>query len=291
MPIFDFDDIHSAMSSLQIIPSYRSQEGGFQIRRTFPSQGLDMLDPFLLLDYFGPMEVERGTKPGVSDHPHRGFETVTYIVEGEVEHNDSRGNHGVIKPGGIQWMTAGSGIIHSEFPSNELSENGGRLKGFQLWVNLPKHKKMMETNYQDLTAKDLPLLEKDNYTLRVIGGTYDGITSPATIQSSLLIAHLALKEGVFEWDVTEGHNAALLVMDGQIEAMDTISGKTTTILESDLAVIGTNQIRIQTSKPANIILLSGEPLNEPVARYGPFVMSTMGEIKQALLDYQSGILK
>jgi hypothetical protein len=279
------------MSSLQVIPSYRGQEGGFQIRRTFPSQHLSLLDPFLLLDYFGPMDVKPGEMPGVSDHPHRGFETVTYIIEGEVEHNDSKGNHGVIKPGGIQWMTAGSGIIHSEFPSNHLSKNGGVLKGFQLWVNLPSDKKMMDTNYQDLTADDLPVIKNSNYDLRVIGGEYEGVQSPASIHSPLFIGHVTLHPGEFEWKIPDGFNAGFVALDGEVE-MKSYSGENKTVLESELGLISDEtKVLLSSKKLANCVLLTGKPLNEPVARYGPFVMNTEGEIKQALLDYQMGLLR
>jgi quercetin 2,3-dioxygenase len=277
------------MSSITVFPSYPTREGGFEIRRAFPSQTLGYVGPFLMLDYFGPMQLTKGEKPGVSDHPHRGFQTVTYIVEGEIEHNDTRGNHGIISPGGIQWMKAGSGIVHREFPSDNLVEQGGVLKGLQLWVNLPAKDKMSDPLYQDYTAKDLPVVQKDNYQIRVICGEWEGTKSPVKNGTPLLIGHVTIEKGVFEWEIEEGFSSALLVLDGQVEVSDGKADKTA--LESDLVVITeSTKVTITCNKKANIFIMSGEPIKEPIARYGPFVMNTADEIKQALLDYQSGVL-
>jgi hypothetical protein len=227
----------------------------------------------------------------VSDHPHRGFATCTYLLQGEVEHNDSKGNHGVIEPGGIQWMSAGSGLVHSEFPSTRMSDAGGILQGLQIWINFPSGDKMSDPTYFDYTAQQLPVITQDNYTLRVISGEYESVRSPVATYSPVFIAHLTLKAGSFAWNINEGYNAGFIVLDNSVQAQPHNDTNSVTLSAGQLGVVeDTETVVISTSQPTNIMLLSGQPLNEPVARYGPFVMNTKAQIQEAFEDYNSGVL-
>lgn len=270
---------------IQIVNSIKTQEGDFQIRRGFPHHFHRYLDPFLLLDYFGPMEVKKGTKPGVSSHPHRGFQTITYIMEGEVEHNDTKGGQGVIKPGGIQWMSAGSGIVHSEFPSNKMSDTGGTLKGIQLWVNLPADQKMSQPWYHDHSIEELPFIEEKDWSLRVIASNKEQFRTPTQPNTPLFIGHLHLKAGT-QWDfaVDKGWDAAAFVIDGEITIDQSESAS-----EAQLAVLSNKEsYAISAKSDSDIFLLAGQPINEPIVAYGPFVMNSAEEINQAVMDFQSG---
>src|SRR4051794_4881370 len=181
---------------LRVVDAHRQLEGdGFEVRRPFPSGALPMVDPFLLLDEMGPVDHAPGEATGASDHPHRGFETVTYVLDGEMEHRDSAGNAGSISSGDVQWMTAGSGVVHSEKPSDAFLARGGRMHGFQLWVNLPRRDKMTAPRYQDLRAEVLPKVDHDGVHATVIAGDAFGVHGPAETRVPITYVHVRLDPG------------------------------------------------------------------------------------------------
>ena len=276
----------------RVIESDRVMEGaGVAIRRSFPSAGLEDIDPFLLLDHMGPIQFAPGQAVGFPDHPHRGFETVTYVLEGKMEHRDSRGNHGVLGPGDVQWMTAGSGVVHSEMPGEELRKNGGRLQGFQLWVNLPKADKMTEPRYQEVAAARLPVVETRGVKVKVVAGESMGQHAAIETRTPMLYLHFTLQPSASITQVVPAeYNAFAYAIDGAGFA----GPGSTPLAEGHLAVFGKNGNQVEFSNPAggsapfNVLLIAGAPIGEPVARYGPFVMNTKTEIYQAFADYRSG---
>ena len=260
---------------------------GMIVTRPFPTASLDLLDPFLLLDRMGPVVHGPGEAKGAPDHPHRGFETVTYVLEGAVEHRDSQGNQGRIGAGDVQWMTAGSGVIHSEMPSEELLRNGGRMHGFQLWVNLPRRDKMMKPRYQELRAAEIPTAHSADgkVTVTVLAGESLGTRATIDTRTPIIYLHVRLAPGArFTQLVPETHNAFAFLIGGEASFGERVAR------ENDMVLFGRDgdEIGIASERGAELLLIAGVPLNEPVARYGPFVMNTPGEIRQAMLDYQTG---
>ncbi len=273
----------------RVITAHRQTEGGgFVVRRPFPTAGLDQLDPFLLLDEMGPVEYGPGEAIGAPDHPHRGFETVTYMLEGAMEHRDSTGAVGVIGPGAVQWMTAGAGVVHSEMPPEDVRRGGGRSHGFQLWVNLRAADKMIPPRYQgfeadEFTRVDLPAGGK----LRVLAGEVAGARGPVETTIPVTYAHVSLAAGeTVEWDVAAGETALVYVFEGAVDVNGSAAA------EGQLVVLdrSTGEVAVAADGSAEALLLAGEPLNEPIARYGPFVMNTRDEIIRAVDDYQAGKL-
>ncbi len=263
-----------------------SDGDGVQLTRIIGTSELDMLDPFLMLDAFG------SDKPldyigGFPSHPHRGFETVTYMLAGKMRHNDSAGNEGVIEPGGIQWMTAGKGIIHSEMPEQDQ----GLLAGLQLWVNLPASEKMTEPKYQEYGKQDVPTEQDDDgIKINVIAGTTKNGTS-GIIKNDIINPiywHVNINGHTdFNQLIPEGHNAFIYVLDGNIS----IGDDETNVNKGQLAVISNgSHVKLRSQDSGQFVLIAGKPLNEPVARGGPFVMNTKQEIYQAFADYKSGRL-
>jgi len=255
---------------------------GVRMTRVIGSQELNMLDPFLLLDAF-ESDQPQDYIGGFPSHPHRGFETVTYLLAGRMRHKDNAGNEGVIEPGGVQWMTAGNGIIHSEMPEQE----NGLLMGFQLWVNLPARAKMTDPAYQEFSPADTPLEVRDNGTeVRVIAGTTDAGTTGAVkngfVHPTYLDVSLPAGES-FTQSVGDGDNSFLFVIDGALEAGE----QGVALGRRMLGILGEgDSIQVQTATGARFLLVSAQPLNEPVARGGPFVMNTKQEIMQAFDDYK-----
>lgn len=263
---------------------------GFPVRSLFSYQTHgESLSPFLLLDYAGPHAFPAdGMKRGVGEHPHRGFETVTIVYSGEVEHRDSTGKGGVIGPGDVQWMTAGSGILHEEFHSASFAHQGGELKMIQLWVNLPAKDKMTAPGYQSLEKSAIPVITlPDNQgSLRVIAGRYDDIPGPAHTFSPLNVWDITLRQGShFAFNQPEGWSTALVVLEGNI----TVNG-TANAGEAQLVVLSQTgeKLHFEASSDANVLLIAGEPLHEPIVGYGPFVMNTKAEIAEAVHDFNSG---
>ena len=278
----------------RVVVATKTMEGdGVPIRRVFPARALEDIDPFLLLDEMGPLELAPGSRTGFPDHPHRGFETVTYVLEGEMEHRDSRGNHGVLGPGDVQWMTAGAGLVHSEMPGSELQRNGGRLHGFQLWVNLPRRDKMIAPQYQELPGPRIPVARDAarRVEVRIVAG--ESLGGRALIQTRTPIAylHFTLQPGgAHQQTVPQGWNAFAYVIDGEVDlgagAGAVAAGHMALFSKDGDAVTLSNPA--SAARPASALLIAGAPLGEPVARYGPFVMTTRDEIVQAVDDYRNG---
>ncbi|RHX95697.1 pirin family protein [Leptospira yasudae] len=279
-----------------IRPSLRTIEGGgFPVRRPFPVQDLIQLDPFLLLDEMGPVEYQPGKAIGAPEHPHRGFETVTYLLTGEMEHRDSWGNYGKLKSGDVQWMTAGSGLVHSELPSDEFQKNGGTMHGFQLWVNLPSAKKMSDPRYQDTPSERIPVVQtSDGKTkVKVIAGEVLGTKAVIETKIPILYYHLRLSPGAdITIPVPNSYNVFAYPFSGD-GVLHTEEG-TQNVREGDMVWFERSEGDVRFSLPENaskeweLLLIGGEPVEEPVARYGPFVMNTQEEIYQAFHDFQAG---
>ncbi|MFV3411642.1 pirin family protein [Pseudomonas nitroreducens] len=263
---------------------------GFPVRTLFSYDSLgEHLSPFLLLDHAGPHAFGPSTvRRGVGQHPHRGFETVTLVYEGELEHRDSSGGGGRIGPGDVQWMTAGDGILHEEYHSPDFTRSGGNLHMAQLWVNLPARHKRAAPAYQTLLAGDIPRIELADGagSLRVIAGDYAGHAGPAHTFSPLDVWDLRLQPGrPLELVVKAGRNTALVVLRGNIRL-----GSGETLREGQLALFDRrgDSLHLEAESDALVLLLSGEPLNEPIVGYGPFVMNSESEIQQAIADVQNG---
>lgn len=263
---------------------------GFPVRSVFSQTTLGQhVSPFLHLDYAGPADFAPTDRPrGVSVHPHRGFETVTIVYQGEVEHRDSTGAGGLIGPGDVQWMTAAKGILHEEFHSKAFTEQGGVLEMIQLWVNLPARDKNATPGYQTLLDADIPAVKLANQagTLRVIAGDYQGKSGPARTFTPINMWDLQLKSGgETSLELPEGHAAGLVVLRGNIVVNGTepVHGAQFVLLDR----LG-GEFTIAASSDASVLLLSGEPIDEPVAWQGPFVMNTQEELQQAFADFRRG---
>ncbi len=263
---------------------------GFPVRSLFSySTHAKELSPFLLLDFAGPAQFPPAVRPrGVGQHPHRGFETVTIVYQGEVSHRDSTGQGGTIGPGDVQWMTAGSGILHEEFHSESFTRSGGTLQMIQLWVNLPAQHKMTPPRYQAILNAEIPTvaLPEQAGAIRVIAGQIGQHKGPAHTFTPMNVWDLKLNQG--GWTTiaaAEGWNTALIVLSGQIKINDTGVAK-----DGEMAVLSAQgaDLSIQALTDASVLLLSGEPIDEPVMGYGPFVMNTRQEIEQAIMDFNSG---
>lgn len=263
---------------------------GFPVRNLFPSNDLDRaVDPFLMLDYAGPQYFAPTDHPrGVGEHPHRGFETVTIVYEGIVAHRDSAGNSGVIGPGDVQWMTAASGIVHEEMHERVFAKKGGTLHAIQLWVNLPKASKMSAPGYQTLLDKDIPAIELEGGAgrLRVIAGAFREYKGPAKTLTPVYLYDLELSAGHrVPLSLPDGQNTSVFVLQGRVSVNGSrVAG------EAELVVLNKNgsQSEIDAHEPSRLLVMSGEPIEEPIARYGPFVMNTREELIQAVQDYQAG---
>lgn len=263
---------------------------GFPVRTMFSYDQMGKhISPFLLLDYAGPAEFTPTTqRRGVGQHPHRGFETVTIVYKGEVEHRDSTGNGGVIGPGDVQWMTAASGILHEEFHSEAFARRGGTLEMVQLWVNLPAKDKMAAPGYQGILDRDIPdVALKDNAgRLRLIAGEFDGLRGPAHTFTDIQVWDIRLQAGKSAtFDLHEGHNTALVVLKGAVQLNGQEMAR-----EGQLALFDRDgtQVHVDADQDAVFLILSGEPIDEPIVGHGPFVMNSEAEIEQAFVDFQSG---
>lgn len=266
--------------------------GGFPVRRPFPIASFSHFDPFLLIDHLGPVQWGPGQPLGAPDHPHRGFETVTYVLAGENEHRDSFGNSDVLGPGDVQWMTAGGGVIHSEMPTARFQRDGGLQEGFQIWVNLPAADKMMRPRYQTLRAADIPQAtsEDGRVQVRVIAGESLGRSARIDTRVPIQMLHFTIRPGgAHTQAVPTDQNALVYVFRGAARIGSdrrAVAEGQAALLESGDAI--TIDVDANAKDAAQTLLLSGRPLHEPVARYGPFVMNTREEIEQAFRDYQSG---
>ncbi len=274
----------SPRSVVSVIPSQPSTDGaGVRLLRSLGSEALPDLDPFLLLDEFRTDDAADYIA-GFPDHPHRGFETVTYMLDGRMRHGDNQGHEGSLRAGSVQWMTAGRGIIHSEMPEQEE----GRMRGFQLWVNLPASDKMCEPAYQEYDPEDIPVVTGDDgVRIKVIAGTAGDGTEGAVkgIATQPLYLDVTLPAGAaFTQDLPREHNAVVYPFEGSVVVADTA------VERGHLAVLGLGETVAVRAEDAEgrFLLLAGRPLREPIARYGPFVMNTRDELVQAVHDFQGG---
>ena len=275
-----------------VVNSIETFEGaGFLVRRPFPQASFSDFDPFLLLDEMGPMELGPGQAKGAPDHPHRGFETVTYMLSGEMQHKDSRGHAGRLTPGDVQWMTAGAGVVHSEMPSAEFTRTGGRMHGFQLWVNLPKRDKMMKPRYQEIPGAQIPKVTSADglVSVSVIAGEAMGRKAVIETRTPIIYLHYSIKPGgVATQQVSSTYNTFAYIVDGEglfgAERERAKDGQMVLFAQDG------NEGRIENTGNAtlDVLLIGGMQLNEPIARYGPFVMNTENEIRQAFEDYRLG---
>src|ERR1700752_2643444 len=277
-----------------VVNSIETLDGaGSLVRRPFPKPQFSEFDPFLLLDEMGPMELGPNQAKGAPDHPHRGFETVTYMLSGEMQHKDSRGHAGSLTPGDVQWMTAGAGVVHSEMPSAEFARKGGRMHGFQLWVNLPKRDKMMNPRYQEIPASQIPKATSSDglVTVSVIAGEAMDQKAVIETRTPIMYLHYRIKPGgVVTQAAPNGFNIFAYVVDGHgLFGAERERGD-----DGQMVLFAQDGDDVRIENPADasatleVLLIGGVPLNEPVARYGPFVMNTKEEIFQAIQDYQNG---
>jgi redox-sensitive bicupin YhaK (pirin superfamily) len=281
---------------LGVITAITALEGeGFRVRRPFPGIDLSIVDPFILLDQMGAVEYAPGEAKGAPDHPHRGFETVTYMMDGAIQHRDSMGGGGTITDGATQWMTAGAGIVHSEMPPDYLVRSGGLFHGVQLWVNLPANMKWSPPRYQDIVPDKVALITNTDGSalVRIIAGELDGHRGPGVTHTPIAYAHATLHpEARLDVPWRADFNALVYVLAGS----GRVGREGTRIREGQLAVLGVgDHLAVSADRqPAGpsptmeILLLGGRPIREPIAHYGPFVMNTREEILQAIADYQAG---
>ena len=271
-----------------IVPTHTVLEGGgFKVRR--PAAMGRLMSPFLLLDEMGPVNYGPGEAVGAPNHPHRGFETVTYLLAGGMKHADSAGNSGDLNPGDVQWMTAGRGVIHSELPQDHMMENGGRMHGFQIWVNLPAKDKMMAPRYQDIPSNDIPEVSNEAGTVwaKVIAGKALGIEAVIDTVIPITLIHLKMKPGATYTHACEhDHNVMVYAFGGSMD----IEGRS--LHDGGLGILSQGESVTFTAEDdgAEVLILGGPELGEPIARYGPFVMNTRQEIYQAIEDFNNGTL-
>jgi redox-sensitive bicupin YhaK (pirin superfamily) len=258
---------------------------GLIVDRPLPGPEVDYVSPFLMIDHFGPTVVAPGGNGGLNPHPHRGFETVTLLFDGAMEHQDSQGNHGVLRAGDVQWMTAARGIVHAEYHEREFAQRGGTLHGIQLWVNLRARDKMNRPAYQDIPSHRIPEVGLDAGAARIIAGDFQGVRGPAQTHTPMLVMQIRLVAGgIVEVPVPAAWNALAYVISGRVQSSDVV------LRERQMAVFGdgASVIELNTAADTEVLVLAGEPIDEPVVSWGPFVMNTTEQIIQARKDYASG---
>lgn len=267
-----------------IEPQYVIEGAGVLLRRSFGPSKENPLDPFLLFDHFAFNDPVEGPIRGFPTHPHRGIETVTYILEGNIRHRDSLGNVGYIGPGEVQWMTSGGGILHEEMPNRGPS---GRIDGFQLWVNLPARLKWSRPNYQEVTAQDIPTAQQGGVTARIVAGEAFGVTGPVKdIAAEPIYMDVTLQPGnSFQLPIPKGHTAFIYLFEGEAVIENALIPAVNMVIFQDGDAI---EVQATSESHARFVLAAGAPFREPIAPYGPFVMNTMQEIQEALSDLRAG---
>ncbi|MDX2130091.1 MAG: pirin family protein [Chloroherpetonaceae bacterium] len=271
-----------------VLPVLTVSEGeGFLVNRAFPRRGLMALDPFLLFDELPPNHLKPGEAKGTPPHPHKGFEILTYILQGEVNHEDSLGNKATLRAGDVQWMTAGKGIVHKEQPSESLKKNGGVWHGFQIWINLPAAKKNITPGYQEIRSEEIPVHRGEGFSVKVLVGTAFGTVSPIHPNTPVEYHHYTLFAGsTVTIPLHATHKAFIYLLKGSVSigkehyergVMPVFNPEAKTVMISNTS-----------TAPTEFIFLSGQPLDEPIARYGPFVMNTEAELEAAFYEYQRG---
>ncbi|MGB0897378.1 MAG: pirin family protein [Flavobacteriaceae bacterium] len=267
------------------------QMGAIQLRQPIPSKNIERIDPFILLHHYGPYEISRDNNPfDLGPHPHRGFEPITFLIQGEQLHRDSLGNSSIVKAGDVQWTTSGRGIIHAEGPTKEFIEKGGVLEGIQLWLNLPSEKKLMQPKYQHVAFQDFNSVSEDGnkVSVQVIAGEYNGVGGKITTQTPVNTYMIDMQtNGMVRIPINKLHQSMLYLLKGNVLVNETIELK-----EGKSQLIEFNndgdEIVIRSKENSKLLFLSGEPLNEKVASYGPYVMNTQTELLEAMRDYQQG---
>jgi redox-sensitive bicupin YhaK (pirin superfamily) len=289
-------DVERPVLAISTAPAGFEGEG-FPVRRTMAGIRYEHLDPFIMMDHMGEVDYAAGEPKGTNWHPHRGFETVTYLVEGQFIHQDSHGGGGVITEGATQWMTAGSGLLHIETPPEQLVEQGGLFHGFQLWVNLPAKDKFLAPKYQPLQASQMLLLASADAgtLLRVIAGEIDGHVGPGSTFTPITLLHASIAAGAqlsLPWQPEYNALAYVLAGDGTVgtKAEPIHAGQLAVFGQGDRLTIAADAQQDSRTSSLEVIILGGQPIREPMAHYGPFVMNTREELQQALSDYQSGRL-
>jgi redox-sensitive bicupin YhaK (pirin superfamily) len=249
------------------------------------SAAFQAMDPFLLMDHFGPMVLPPGSDAGFPPHPHKGFQTLTYLIQGAFRHRDSTGGSGLLGPGGAQLMNAGAGIVHEEMPVPEHLETGGPIEGVQLWINLPRDRKLSAPGYTDLQPGDMPWVPVPKGRLKALAGTWNGVKGPAVTPARIAYAHLELDPGgAFAHPLPPGWTAAVAVLHGSI----LLEGREVPADHVGLLSAEGEGVALEAPGGASLMLLAGEPLREPIAHYGPFVMNTREELEEAYQDYAAG---
>ncbi|MEQ9640404.1 MAG: pirin family protein [Alphaproteobacteria bacterium] len=273
----------------RIVSAHQQREGaGFLVRRPVPTQGLDQVDPILMVDEVGPVDYAPGEAIGAPDHPHRGFQTVSYVLAGEKLHEDSTGKTQLIGPGDVQWMTAGAGIVHSELPSPAMRERGGRTHSFQIWVNLPARHKFETPGYQYVQRDQIPVASSpdDAIVVTVIAGEAFGVDAAVATYTPIVLQDWCVRPGGRgQAGFEPSFNLAAYVFDGEVA----LGPDGMSVQRGQMALLGAGtQVTVASDTGGRFLLLGGEPIDEPVARYGPFVMNTRDELVAAVGDYQSG---
>ena len=287
---------HTDRPVQRVVGAPKFLEGeGFEVRRAFADIDLSLADPFLLLDHLGAVEYSPGEAKGAPDHPHRGFETVTYMLDGELEHRDSNGGGGLITDGATQWMTAGAGIVHSEMPTEKIVTKGGLFHGVQLWVNLPRAQKLSPPQYQDLEADSSVLLASDDggAMVRLIAGDLAGHRGPGSTRTPITYAHASISPGArlqVPWPTNFNALVYVLAGDGTVgpEGQPIKEGQLAVFGDGDTVTIYGNARQDNGLPHMEVLLLGGIPIREQIAWYGPFVMNTQDELHQAVNDYHAG---
>jgi redox-sensitive bicupin YhaK (pirin superfamily) len=265
--------------------------GPIRLRQPIPSHIVDKVDPFILLHHYGPYKISETNNPfDLGPHPHRGFEPITLLFKGEQLHRDSLGNESVVKAGDVQWTTAGLGIIHSEGPTKEFVQKGGELEGIQSWLNLPAKDKMMQANYQHIKSEDMPVVENEDksISLKVVAGEHSNKKGFIKTQTSVNVFTVKThKTGKMQVEIPTTHESIIYLLDGEVMVNDEVSLK-----RGKAQMVTFNQdgniIEFETKAESTLLILSGEPINEPIKQYGPYVMNTQTEIMEAMRDYQMG---
>ena len=265
--------------------------GPIELRQPIPTQKIEMVDPFILLHHYGPYTIDEMNNPfDLGPHPHRGFEPITFLIQGEQLHRDSLGHESIVKAGDVQWTTAGRGIIHAEGPTKEFVQKGGTLEGIQLWLNLPAEKKMIQPNYQHVKNEDFDIVvsEDGKVKVQIVAGTFDGKSGKITTQTSVNAYLIDVEErGTYNINIPVSHQSVLYLLNGMVAVNDEVE-----LILDENQLIEFNQdgdgFAIIGKAKSKLLFLSGEPINEKVTSYGPYVMNTQTEIMEALRDYQMG---
>jgi quercetin 2,3-dioxygenase len=259
--------------------------GSFKIKNVLPTRNLKQVDPFLLIHHMQPFELKPGAANRLPPHPHAGFEVVTYLLDGEFFHRDSKGHNQVAKAGDINWMTSGAGIIHSEGPAEKMQEQGGTVQLLQLWINLPADKKQLPSSFRHYAAGEMPVIEIEKQWLKVVIGDYQGQASPVSTHTPMFLYHLKIKKGeMVMLPVKETYSAALYIMQGKIKVLNQqpIAGELVNFHTDG------DQVVFTAAEDAEVLFLGGAPIKEKVVSYGPFVMNSFEEIQQVIADYETG---